>query len=101
MRMLFLSAGEHWRAPFELVQAALAFDIPVELGFAGTGLELLADEPSQPRASARAFASLALLGLGPVHAPLGDAGARSSLPIAWLDTDCWHGWLRAGPLELG
>lgn len=102
MRLLFLSAGEHWRAPFELVQAALAFDVPVELGFAGAGLQLLAlDDHGQPRASARAFASLGLLGIGTVHAPLADACSSSSLPIAWLDAGSWRAWLRAGPLELG
>lgn len=96
------AAGEHWRAPFELIQAALAFDVRVELGFAGPGLQLLAlDDPTQPRASARAFASLGLLGLGPVHAPLGDACTSLSLPIEWLDADAWRAWLRAGPLELG
>ena len=102
MRVLFLSADEHWRAPFELVQAALAFDLPVELGFAGAGLQLLDLGSSLlPSSSARAFASLRLLGLSQVQTG-GSCGPADSLglPLRWLALPGWSAWLRAGSLQL-
>ena len=100
LRMLLLRADDDWRAAFELAQAALALDHGLELGFAGDGLALLRADVDAP-VSARAFASLSLLGLERVSAPLpAPPLPGSKLPVQWLDASAWRAWLRAGPLQI-
>jgi hypothetical protein len=106
LRLMFTHApaADTWRPGFELAQAAAALDMPLELGFAGAGLELI-----MPRAAAirsqpgtGVWASLALLGVEGVHAPAACrdrfVGAHSALPVRWLETDAWLEWMRRAPL---
>ncbi len=107
LRMLFTRApaAATWREGFELAQAAAALDVPLELGFAGDGLELimpLAVDAEVP-AGTRVWASLALLGVDSISAPEDCRrrfdSERAALVVRWLDADEWRTWLRRAPLQ--
>lgn len=101
LRLLFMRApgDSAWRAGFDVAQAAAALDVPLELGFAGPGLQLIVP-PAADTSVARGtgvWASLALLGVESVYAAnAGSAGLdrqRSALPVVWLDPVDWRRWL--------
>lgn len=101
LRLLFTCGpGGAWRAGFDLAQAAAALDVPLELGFAGDGLELVRVAVDGRRASVSgAFASLEMLGVEAVRVPAPWPAQASALPIQALAADAWRAWLRAGPLQ--
>jgi len=100
LRLLFVHGPEDavWRAGFELAQAAAALDVPLELAFAGPGLELITTQ----RDCARNFASLELLGVDQVRIETAPQGAASklALPVQQLSALQWQAWLRAAPLQV-
>ncbi len=103
LRILFAHGPDDeaiWRAGFDLVQAAAALDLPLELGFAGDGLRLvtLGADGSRPPSHAR-FASLELLGVAPARVPRADGGP-SALRLEPLDGPEWREWLRRAPLQV-
>lgn len=99
LRLLFTDAV-HWRAGFDLAQAAAALDQPLELGFAGAGLELILEAPGGARPpSFGAFASLELLGVEAVRVPLAVPARPSALPLRALAAGEWRTWLRAQALQ--
>lgn len=107
LRLLFVHGPEAacWRAGFDLAQAAAALDVPVELAFSADGLRLLlADVDDAPGRAARgAYASLELLGIEAVYAPVrADAivAAPSVLPIRWLESAAWQSWLRRASVQV-
>ncbi len=107
LRLLFVrgARANSWRAAFDIVQAAAALDLPVELAFAGAGLGLiLPDSEGAHGQSARgAYASLELLGIETVYALANGqsvANARSVLPVSWLQPSSWQSWLRRAPLQV-
>ncbi len=99
LRLLFIDPQTQWRPRFEQLQAWLAFDLPVSIGFATPALELLRSRDGQgKRMSAAAFASLRPLGLDFVYAP-GLAGTvfdaeELVLPVRYLSPQDWRDWLR-------
>lgn len=106
LRLLLTHGGDpagRWRVVFDLVQAAAALDVALELGFAGAGLELIelgGDGPRRPCASA--YASLQLLGVESVRLPAGSPcmPREPALPLRLLDDVAWRAWLRAAPLQV-
>ncbi len=107
LRLLF-ARGQHpatWRAGFDLAQAAAALDVPLELGFAGAGVKLIVPSAAVAEAVAGAgvWASLTLLGVECVYAPVscrdGLDPDRAALPVRWLDASDWRAWLRCAPLQ--
>lgn len=107
LRLLFVHgpASACWRAGFDVAQAAAALDVAVELGFAGDGLGLIRaglDGAHGGRARS-AYASLELLGIELVYAPVGgalDTTAAAVLPLCWLQPADWQAWLRRAPLQV-
>lgn len=107
LRLLFTRApmAANWRAGFDLAQAAAALDVPLELGFAGAGLELIVPRvlDTGTMAGTGAWASLALLGIEQVRAAAADSAGfdrgRSALPVLWLDAGDWREWLRHAPVQ--
>lgn len=107
LRLLFTRApaAGSWRAGFDLAQAAAALDVPLELGFAGAGLELIVPRAldTGTLAGSGVWASLALLGVERVHAASagceGFDRSRGALPVLWLGADDWRGWLRRAPVQ--
>lgn len=106
MRLLFTrGAAAPWRVGFDLAQASAALDVPMELAFAGAGLELIMprDGDAGPSAVHGSWASLELLGVervfSPAPCPPGFDFARTVLPVCWLDADPWRDWLRQAPLQ--
>lgn len=107
LRLLFVHGpgASCWRAGFDLVQAAAALDVPVELGFAADGLGLILPgaDAAAGRAARGAYASLALLGIEEVYAATpGEAGPHCApvLPVRWLASAAWRAWLRRAPLQV-
>lgn len=107
LRLLFVHGPgvACWRAGFDLVQAAAALDLPVELAFAADGLDLILATGSEPeaRAARGAYASLELLGIDMVRAQAiarGDRAPTSALPVQWLQPSAWRDWLRCAPLQV-
>ena len=107
LRLLF-ARGHHpatWRAGFDLAQAAAALDVPVELGFAGAGVQLIVPSVADAEivAGSGIWASLALLGVERAYAPAscrdGLDPDRAALPVRWLDARDWRAWLRCAPLQ--
>lgn len=105
LRLLFLhGAGDTaaWRAGFDLAQAAAALDVPLEIGFAGAGLDLIRTGTAAAHGPAGgAFASLALLGIDQALAPAAERVVDgAALPLLWLDAAAWQSWLRRAPLQV-
>lgn len=107
LRLLFVHgpATACWRAGFDLVQAAAALDVPVELAFAADGLDLILPGSPAPaaRAARGAYASLELLGIEWVSAQaIADAvrPSTTALPVHWLQPPAWRAWLRRAPLQV-
>lgn len=103
LRILFAHGPDDeaiWRAGFDLVQAAAALDLPLELGFAGDGLRLvtLGADGSRPPSHAR-FASLGLLDVAAARVPAAVCGP-AALPLEPLDDQAWRDWLRRAPLQV-
>jgi len=99
LRLLFVHGPSEdlWRAGFELAQAAAALDVPLELAFAGPGLDLIAANSD----CGRRFASLELLGVDQVRVPSERVPNDSStLPVQELSKAQWHHWLRAAALQV-
>lgn len=89
-----------WRAGFDLAQAAAALDSPLELGFAGDGLQLITLEADGTRpASYARFASLALLDIAAVRVP-GPVGRPAALALEPLGDQAWRAWLRRAALQV-
>ena len=103
LRLLFLHGPETalWRCGFDLAQAAAALDIALELGFAGDGLGLIVAAAADTKSlSHRSFASLEMLGIDQVFAPMtANARLQSALPLRRLDAHAWHAWMRRAPLQ--
>ena len=108
LRLLFVHGPEAacWRVGFDLAQAAAALDVPVELAFSADGLRLLlADvvDEAPARAARGAYASLELLGIEAVYAPVRPdvvVAAPSALPIRWLAPAAWQSWLRRASVQV-
>lgn len=107
LRLLFVHGPKAacWRAGFDLVQAAAALDVPVEIAFAGAALDLILPGSGDPagKAARGAYASLELLGIELVYAQVrADVGPAlpSALPIRWLQPQDWNSWLRRAPLQV-
>ncbi|GMU44390.1 MAG: hypothetical protein IT479_08375 [Xanthomonadales bacterium] len=99
LRLLFTSSGG-WRAGFDLVQAAAALDLPLEIGFAGDGLRLiLVADGGQCPASFGAFASLELLGVDRARVPAPAPAQSAALPLQALAPAEWRDWLRSRALQ--
>ncbi|MGE4071527.1 MAG: hypothetical protein AB7E72_10165 [Lysobacterales bacterium] len=107
LRILLLGSDQadaDWRSSFDLLQAAAALDVPVEIGVSGPALRWLLPEPAVSCDIARAFSSLALLDLAPIRArrPCPDAlaGRQPILPLDWMDAPAWRIWLRHAALQV-
>ncbi len=107
LRILLLGSdqpGANWRSSFDLLQAAAALEVPVEIGAAGPALQWLLPDPAAPSDVSRAFSSLALLDLAPIIArgPCPDAlaGRQPALPLHWIDPPAWRTWLRHAALQV-
>ena len=107
MRILLLGSDRSdpdWRSSFDLLQAAAALDVPMEIGVAGAALDWLLPDPAVSCVIARAFSSLALLDLAPILArgPCPDAlcTRQPVLPLRWIDPPVWRAWLRQADLQV-
>lgn len=95
-----------WRVAFDLIQAAAALDMPLQLALAGRGLEWLGPPQAgnAPCAASRALSSLQLIGieqvLAPGPIPESLALLDSALQVSWLDAISWRTWLRQAPLQV-
>ena len=107
LRILLLGSDQpdgNWRSSFDLLQAAAALEVSVEIGIAGPALRWLLPDPAESSDIARAFSSLALLDLAPIIArgpcPYALAGRQPVLPLRWIDPPAWRQWLRQAALQV-
>lgn len=95
-------ATRDWRAIVDWLQAAAAFDHPLELAACGDGLHWLESADAVNRAAIAALSSLTTLGIAIVRIP---ADARIQVDetvfdLARLDTTEWQQWLRESSLQV-
>jgi hypothetical protein len=107
LRILLLGSGREdadWRSSFDLLQAAAALDVPMEIGVAGPALDWLLSINAANSKVGRALSSLALLEIAPILAcgPCPDqlAARQPLLPLRWIDPDAWRVWLRQSALQV-
>lgn len=96
------AATRDWRAIVDWLQAAAAFDHPLELAACGDGLRWLASKDAAHMAAIAALSSLTTLEVGSIRVPK-DAAIRTDetlFELARLDAAAWQRWLRQASLQV-
>lgn len=91
-----------WRVVVDWLQAAAAYDHPLEIAACGAALRWLSGCDADSAAARAAFSSLALLDVQRIQVPAGSQldGPPAAFALVPLAPAEWQTWLRDGTLQV-
>lgn len=95
-------AERDWRAVIDWLQAAAAYDHPLEIAACGAGLRWLSSHDDYTAAARAAFSSLRLLDVQRIQVPAGTHldGPATAFALVPLAPAQWQAWLRDGAVQV-